>query len=308
MKTSCLINNFNYGRFVVEAVNSAKNQSVAFDEIIVVDDCSTDESAQILRENFANDQQVKLILKDKNEGQLSCFNDGSSAAIGEIIFFLDSDDLYQPNYLEEALTFYKEHKDCEFLFCNHENFGEFAPPQNLTEKEQDLIHNYGYSVAAVWYMRRWIGGPTSTISLRKHILNKILPIPYLEDWKSRADDCLVYGASIAGAKKFFINKPLVKYRFHGNNNLQGQVKTSLSGNLYEYKRDLSFDRLFSFFYNKIGYHRELAEYVDREFKTIEKPGFSDLVLYIKVLLISKLGNYKKLKGIMALLIAFYLKN
>ncbi len=149
MKTSCLINNFNYARFVVEAINSAKNQTVRFDEIIVVDDCSTDESAQILRENFADDEQVKLILKDKNEGQLSCFNDGYLAASGEVIFFLDADDLYQPDYLEEALTLYKENKDCDFLYCNHENFGEFAPPQDLKLNKQPLICNYGYSVAAV---------------------------------------------------------------------------------------------------------------------------------------------------------------
>lgn len=52
MKTTCLVNSFNYSNFVVEAVESVLKQSVSFDEIIVVDDGSTDNSVQVLKENF----------------------------------------------------------------------------------------------------------------------------------------------------------------------------------------------------------------------------------------------------------------
>ena len=45
MKTTCLINNYNYANFLPEAIGSAVNQSVKFDEIIIVDDASTDNSA-----------------------------------------------------------------------------------------------------------------------------------------------------------------------------------------------------------------------------------------------------------------------
>ena len=179
MKTACIINNFNYENFVVDAVNSAKEQSVPFDEIIVVDDCSTDGSVQVLKEHFDGDERVKLIFKEKNEGQLSSFNVGFLASSGDLIFFLDSDDLYNREYLEDSLNFYKENATCDFLFCCHKNFGEFAPPDE--PESQSLIDDYGYSVISVFYLRRWIGGPTSTISMRRSVLEKVLPIPYVED-------------------------------------------------------------------------------------------------------------------------------
>lgn len=95
MKTTCIVSSFNSSNFVVEAVNSVLNQSVSFDEIIVVDDRSTDNSVEILEKNFSFNERVKLILKEKNEGQLSSFNKGYLASTGDIIFFLDSDDVYK---------------------------------------------------------------------------------------------------------------------------------------------------------------------------------------------------------------------
>lgn len=62
IQTSCLINNYNYAEFIVEAVNSALNQTVKFDEIIIVDDASTDNSAEVIAK-FAQQANVKCILK-----------------------------------------------------------------------------------------------------------------------------------------------------------------------------------------------------------------------------------------------------
>jgi len=52
MKTTCIVSSFNSSNFVVEAVNSVLNQSVSFDEIIVVDDRSTDNSVEILEKKI----------------------------------------------------------------------------------------------------------------------------------------------------------------------------------------------------------------------------------------------------------------
>ena len=74
MKTTCLINNYNYANFLPEAVNSALNQTVSFDEIIIVDDASTDSSAEVIN-TFTKETNVKSVLKEKNQGQLSSFNE-----------------------------------------------------------------------------------------------------------------------------------------------------------------------------------------------------------------------------------------
>ena len=73
MRTICLINNHNYGCYLKDCIESVFSQTVPFDEIILVDDGSTDDSLKIL-EGYRNfNPRFRIILK-KNEGQMSCFN------------------------------------------------------------------------------------------------------------------------------------------------------------------------------------------------------------------------------------------
>lgn len=300
MKTTCIIDCYNHESYVVEAVNSAKNQTVQFDEIIIVDDCSPDDSAKVIKEKYANDDQIILIIKEKNQGQLAAFNDAFLASTGDVIFFLDSDDLYQPTYLEEALNVYKTNKDCDFIFCQPDRVGEFAPDVKPS-KIKSSVYDYGYSVASVFCLRRWVGDATSTLSMRRRILSQILPLPYIEEWITRADDCLVYGASIAGARKFFLNKPLVQYRFHGNNTV---FTFKFDGSHYLYKRELSLDRLFSLMYQRMGYKFDVAELASLEFKTIQSPNLEDLNTYLKIVRLSKMSFLRKLKHMADILLYF----
>ncbi len=104
MKCSVLVNNFNYANYVCHAVHSALEQTRVPDEIIVIDDGSTDSSIVLLQREFGAELRVKIISKE-NGGQLSAFNRGHQHASGEIIFFLDADDLYKEDYIERALSF-----------------------------------------------------------------------------------------------------------------------------------------------------------------------------------------------------------
>ncbi|MEC4819274.1 MAG: glycosyltransferase family 2 protein, partial [Scytonema sp. PMC 1069.18] len=137
MKVSVLINNYNYHNFVFEAVNSVIKQSIPVDEIIVVDDKSTDDSVLILKENFADNPKIKLVLKEENQGQLSSFNDGFKASQGDIICFLDADDIYTENYIQEIVNFYKENPECDFLFCSAELFGNEERIASCYNKNRD---------------------------------------------------------------------------------------------------------------------------------------------------------------------------
>jgi glycosyltransferase involved in cell wall biosynthesis len=89
---SIVINNFNYGRFLVRAIESALAQTYENVEVIVVDDGSTDESRGIL-EGFRD--RASIILKE-NSGQAGAFNVGIKAAQGLFTLLLDSDDYLLP--------------------------------------------------------------------------------------------------------------------------------------------------------------------------------------------------------------------
>ena len=80
-----LICNYNYGRFLAEAIESALAQTWKNIEVIVVDDGSTDESREILTKYKG---KIRIILKE-NGGQASAFNAGIAKARGEIVCFLD---------------------------------------------------------------------------------------------------------------------------------------------------------------------------------------------------------------------------
>ena len=309
IKTTCLINNFNYGDFIIEAVDSALHQTVQFDEVIIVDDSSTDNSVQILQEKYAQNPQVKLIIKDKNEGQLSSFNLGYSASAGELICFLDSDDKYQPNYLENILKVYKLYPECDFLFCGYENLkdlGSSSSDEVIQHQESQInilqyVRNRGCSAIYTLHTKSYIGSPTSTLSMRRKTAEKILPFPYLEDWRIRADDCLVYGASLIGAIKFTLSLKLVQYRIHTRNNHVNKTKEELKERkeiLALYRRNLALNRLFNLFSQKMNYldKSELISIIPFEFKTIPQPDSNDFWNYFKLLWNSHLKIPIKIKS------------
>ncbi|HEY9852607.1 MAG TPA: glycosyltransferase family 2 protein [Leptolyngbyaceae cyanobacterium] len=314
MKTSCIINNYNYGSFVVDAVKTAIDQSVKFDEIIIVDDCSTDQSVQLIKENFSDNPQIKLILKQKNEGQLSAFNEGYLAATGDIIFFLDSDDLYQDTYLEEALNFYKNNQNCDFLFCAYENFaessGESSRPKHDSIgvfKQYDRDRDLGYSVVLTLYSPKWIGAITSTISMTRKTAGKFLPLPFLEDWRGRADDCLLWGAALVGARRFYMAKPLVRRRLHGNNYVIKEIKNKENIS-YFYQRSLNINRLFEHIRTKLNYSSDLAGFAPIEFRTIPNPTKEEFKFYVKIVLTSTQIIWFQKIGKIRFMLTHFLRN
>jgi len=286
MTTTCLINNYNYARYLRDAVDSALRQTVPFDQIIVVDDGSTDGSVELLKTKYQGHSAVQVVAK-QNQGQLSCFNEGFARATGDVVFFLDSDDAYEPNYVEQVLAVYDRDQDCDFVFCADRKFGQRTGVNLAADHDLDL----GYSVVLTAYLREWIGGPTSCISMRRGILQKILPLPFVDDWRTRADDCLVFGASLAGARKHYLAKPLVRYRVHGDNNFCGHR----SGRLATYRRRLAINALFEHLERKLCYNvPRLADFHHREFRTIGDPTLRQLALYARIGLASRASLLRRL--------------
>ncbi|MFV1966048.1 MAG: glycosyltransferase family 2 protein [Pirellulaceae bacterium] len=274
MKTTCLVNNYNYARYVVEAVESALAQTRRFDEIIVVDDGSTDASRELLLSRYAQHPLVQLIEKP-NQGQLSCFNEGFRRSTGDLIFFLDADDLYEPPYVEDVLDIYRQAASVDCIFVSSRTFGRTVAERDEAESDRD----HGYSVLLALMLEIWIGAPTSCLSMRRSLLEKILPLPLIDDWRTRADDCLVYGASLAGGRKYHRARPWVRYRVHDANHYFGTTESPADA----YRRGLALNRLFQLMVTRMGYDRaRLTELVDREFRTFERPTRERFAQYAKI--------------------------
>ena len=303
MKTSCLINNFNYGRYVTQAVESALSQTEPFDEIIVVDDGSTDDSLEVLACHYANHPRVRVISK-ANQGQLSCFNVGFAAATGDLLFFLDSDDVYEREYLARAIRTYEEFTTCDFLFCALMKFGS----------EGGLIEPYpstrsmGYSAFSARYVRKWIGAPTSAISMRRSALERILPLPesFYSDWKSRADDCLVLGASLVGCCKVYLAETLVKYRLHGDNGFAGKKFSNFDYRLRRLNATGMINLHFLMGLSYINHNHLLL----LEFSSLAERSLRDLLTYLRIVRLIHAPFLTKSSLVLRLLVSYleYLKN
>ncbi|MEZ4485267.1 MAG: glycosyltransferase family 2 protein [Syntrophotaleaceae bacterium] len=214
MLVSILVNNFNYATFVKEAVLSVLDQSYQDFQIIIVDDGSTDTSRQVLEELAGQDPRIKVEFKE-NGGQLSAFNRGVELARGEVITFLDADDFYKEDYLKNIVDVYHEFKDCDFLFTGLEEFDQSR--QNVIQNFPHRITDLGYTAFLTFFGYCWVGERTSAISMRRSLANKIFPIPLEDDWRIRADDSVIWLASLVGGRKFYLAEPLVNYRVHGSN-------------------------------------------------------------------------------------------
>ncbi len=100
-KVSVIIPVYNVEDYLRQALDSVVNQTLNDIEIICVDDCSTDNSLNILKEYAAKDSRIKLLVQEENQGQGVARNKGLAVAKGEYLYFMDSDDYLELEALEK---------------------------------------------------------------------------------------------------------------------------------------------------------------------------------------------------------------
>ena len=108
---SVVMPNYNHARFIPESIEGILSQSHPADEVIVVDDGSTDESLEVLRKLATNNPQLRLIELPKNVGVNKAFEAGLISAKGEWICAASADDLLLPGYFETALNTLQKHPE-----------------------------------------------------------------------------------------------------------------------------------------------------------------------------------------------------
>lgn len=240
-----IINNYNYNRFLRGAINSALSQTYPNTEIVVVDDGSTDSSQEIIKEY--GDRVIPIIKK--NGGQSSALNAGIENSSGEIILFLDADDIFLPDKVEKVInSFYEislDSRECALIFDTPETIDESGKNLGLDPfigscewgdlyasrcqnglKEKKIVHvstsDDVYLHAKKYRYIPYLGSPTSGLSITRSLANQIFPLPD-QNIKTCADDFLVKAASLTG-NIYFIKDKVTQYRIHGNNNWFGHKK------------------------------------------------------------------------------------
>ena len=118
---------FNCGKFIVETIDSILSQTYAKWELIISDDCSTDNTKEVIKPYLEKDTRIKYICNVKNSGAAVTRNNALRVAKGKWIAFLDSDDLWEPTKLEKQIKFMEENG---YAFSYHE-YVEIDEQDNL---------------------------------------------------------------------------------------------------------------------------------------------------------------------------------
>lgn len=168
---SVIMPTYNSARWVAESIDSVLSQTYKDIELIIADDCSTDNTCDILRSYEAKDPRVKVLYADKNLGAGQTRNRCIEVAQGRYIAFCDSDDRWMPTKLEKQLAFLHE-KDCcmtyaSYITCNEQgkNTGVIIAPHKQSLFQTKCDDKIGFLTCM--YDTQKTGGKMLMPTLRK---------------------------------------------------------------------------------------------------------------------------------------------
>ncbi len=142
---SIIMPSYNTAKFISQTIESVLAQTYTNWELIIVDDCSTDNTDEVVK-SFLSDNRIKYIKNEKNSGAAVSRNRALREAKGKWIAFLDSDDLWLPEKLEKQISFMRKN-DYYFSYTNYIEINENSVPngRRITGPKRVTRHDmYNY--------------------------------------------------------------------------------------------------------------------------------------------------------------------
>ena len=140
-QVSIIMPSYNTGRFIGEAIESVLAQSYSNWELIIVDDCSTDNTDDVVYQ-YLSDVRIRYIKNETNSGAAVSRNRALREAKGKWIAFLDSDDLWEPDKLKKQIAF-MENNGYHFSYTNYIEIDEETSPNGKSVTGPKRITKHG---------------------------------------------------------------------------------------------------------------------------------------------------------------------
>lgn len=211
IRISIVLPLYNSENYISETIKSVLIQTYKDWELIIIDDCSTDNSIEVVKEIQKSEQRIRLIQLNSNSGAAIARNEGIKEAKGEFIAFIDSDDVWQPNKLELQLKVMEEENS---TLC-HTSYSLFDESGKNMSKQTTCKKYITYSELIKY---NWIG--TSTVIFNARILGK----HYMPDIRNRQDWALWLQLIKHAGRAHFIFIPLVKYTVRSGSISNNKIK------------------------------------------------------------------------------------
>ena len=213
-KISIIMTSYNYANYIPDAIESIIAQTYTNWELIIVDDASIDNSAELIAHYQEKDPRIKLIRHNQNLGLAKAIQTGLENAKTEWVAFLESDDIFFPNALEEKVkaiqtgadiifTDIEAFQDKERILLLKEYCSKLKSSAINLDKSQ-FIDNFSDVISYINII------PTfSSVMLKRSLL---LECNFNSFYKPSLDHYL--WSQLARYKVFYINKKLTKWRLH----------------------------------------------------------------------------------------------
>lgn len=218
---SVVLSTYNGAQYIVEQLDSIANQTRKPDEVLIFDDCSSDDTVEIV-EQFIKQRQLlnwNISVNEKNKGWKRNFIDAFHSANGDLIFCADQDDIWMENKIQLMTETMETHCEINVLACNlvpkYEDAGAklgkvFIEPYG--NKELESVETNKYSLLVI--------RPGCTMCFKKSILEDIDKIWFPD----MAHDDALWSLGIVTESAYIINIPLIQFRRHANNNSPSNKK------------------------------------------------------------------------------------
>jgi glycosyltransferase involved in cell wall biosynthesis len=248
-RVSVIITNYNYEKFLPEAISSVFGQTYPDVECVVVDDCSTDGSLRALAEAEQSYPTLKIVRRQTNGGQSAAFRDGFEASSGEYVVFLDADDYLLPTCVAthvfvhlslrtpvglssvDMIQSWGDRVVTGGFFWPSEYVRSGRSPRNFFRRIDEsapflwtietlegdvekLVHLIEPDLGAEFHHWRWAA--TSGNCFRRDAAALFLGSDHLTAQRHGADNYLVRAVNMLTGS-VIIDRPLVVYRIHGQN-------------------------------------------------------------------------------------------
>lgn len=213
---SVIMPSFNHERYISEAISSVLDQTFPDFEFIIIDDCSTDGSREIIKRFADEDERIVPLFHENNMGIAKTLNQGIENSNGYYLALIASDDVWVETKLEKQIKILENNEDL-VVFSEGQIIDDESNPTGETSSEKyDNSTLNGYIFEDV--INSWFTG--SSIILKHDNLKNIKyneNLKYLNDTQFYMDLSYRY-------EYHYMDESLSKYRLHGHNTSYGHIK------------------------------------------------------------------------------------
>ena len=225
---SIITSSFNSSKFIEECVNSVLLQSYSNWELIIVDDCSEDNSKELILNFVKKDKRIKAIFLDNNIGAAKARNVAIQKSKGKYIAFLDSDDFWESTKLDKQISFMIQN-DIGFSYTSYQSISENGSKiLNVIKAPNKMSYHE--------YLKNTIIGCLTVVIDREKIGNFEMP-----DIRSSHDMALWLLIMKKGFNAYGLNENLANYRVVSTSNSSSKWRAAKDvWRVYRYFEKLSF--------------------------------------------------------------------